>query len=117
MWSEFVEIEGKTVKRFEYVGESDRQNEPTEAHRALSSTLRKCETIERGKLGKSQQTLLERLISALRVAFLMGGVGAFLGMLAFRHKTKHTKFKVLLPLFAVLNIAAVAAGYYYLFLR
>ena len=43
MWDNLVEIDDKTVKRFEYVGESDRQHELTEAHRALLSTLQKCE--------------------------------------------------------------------------
>ena len=40
-----------------------------EAKTALTSTLQKCEKIDEGKrLGKSQQTLLERRIKALRVA-------------------------------------------------
>jgi len=47
-------------------------------------------------------------------AFLMGGFGAMLGMSYFRHKTKHWEFKVMLPVFAVLNIAAVAAVFYWL---
>ncbi len=42
--------------------------ELSEAHRALLSTLRKCEKIDASKLGKAQQTLLERRISALNVA-------------------------------------------------
>ncbi len=40
----------------------------------------------------------------LTVAFLGGGIGSFLGMYAFRHKTKHVKFLVLFPLAAVLSI-------------
>jgi len=36
-----------------------------EAHRALLSTLHKCEKMDRAKLGKSQRTLLERRIAAL----------------------------------------------------
>ncbi len=39
-----------------------------EAHKSLLSTLQKCEKIDREKLGKSQKTLLERRISALKVA-------------------------------------------------
>ena len=40
-----------------------------EAKTALTSTLRKCEKIDEGKkLGKSQQTLLDRRIKALRLA-------------------------------------------------
>jgi len=42
--------------------------ELSEAHRALLSTLFKCEKIDLTKLGKSQRTLLERRIIALRVA-------------------------------------------------
>lgn len=45
-------------------------------------------------------------------AFLMGGIGAITGMLFFRHKTKHMKFKILLPLALVFNIAVTAALYY-----
>jgi len=40
-------------------------------------------------------------------AFLMGGIGAFLGMTIFRHKTKHLKFKLLVPLAMVINVAVV----------
>lgn len=42
--------------------------ELNEAHRALLSTLHKCEKINLEKLGKSQRTLLERRISALKIA-------------------------------------------------
>lgn len=38
----------------------------------------------------------------LLIAFLGGGAGAFLGMMIFRHKTRHLKFVVLLPLSALL---------------
>ncbi len=41
----------------------------------------------------------------LLVAFLGGSLGAFLGMELFRHKTKHAKFKILVPLFLILHIA------------
>ena len=39
----------------------------------------------------------------LTSAFLMGGGGAYLGMEFFRHKTKHCSFKILVPLFCVMN--------------
>ena len=42
--------------------------ELSEAHRALLSTLKKCEKIDMPKLGKSQQTLLTRRIDALKIA-------------------------------------------------
>ena len=71
MWDNPIEVDGKTVKRFEFVGESgnsDRQYELTEAHRALLSTLHKCEKIDGSKMGKPQQTLLERRIAAFKLA-------------------------------------------------
>lgn len=42
-----------------------------EAHRALLSTLHKCQKMDATKLGKSQQTLLERRIAALKVALAL----------------------------------------------
>jgi hypothetical protein len=45
--------------------------ELSEAHRALLSTLYKCEKMDATKLGKSQQTLLERRIAALKVALTL----------------------------------------------
>lgn len=41
----------------------------------------------------------------LLVAFLCGSLGALLGMEVFRHKTKHAKFRILVPLFLILHIA------------
>jgi hypothetical protein len=43
-----------------------------EAKKALTSTLHKCEKINDGKkLGKSQQTLLDRRIKAIRLALIL----------------------------------------------
>ena len=44
----------------------------------------------------------------LGLALLGGSIGALLGMKAFRHKTKHRKFTVLVPLFLVMQIALAA---------
>lgn len=60
---------------------------------------------QRGKWRISENALI---LSAL----LMGGVGALLGMNSFRHKTKHLKFRIVVPLAVVLNIAIVAAYIY-----
>lgn len=38
------------------------------------------------------------------VAFLGGGIGVFIGMHTFHHKTKHIKFIVLFPFAAILYI-------------
>lgn len=66
----------------------------------------------KAKLSKhriSEKTLLS-------VALLMGGVGALLGMKTFRHKTKHLKFVVLVPVATLLTVAVFAAcGYIILF--
>ena len=42
-------------------------------------------------------------------AFLMGGLGAMVGMSVLRHKTQHIQFKILVPVALVLNIAIVVA--------
>lgn len=41
------------------------------------------------------------------VAALFGGVGTTLGMIIFRHKTKHWYFVVFMPLLAALNLIIV----------
>ena len=41
----------------------------------------------------------------LLIAALGGAIGALLGMELFRHKTRHVKFRVLVPLFLILHIA------------
>ena len=45
--------------------------------------------------------------SLLLVAFLGGAVGAFLGMQIFRHKTKHIRFVVLVPVAIIADAALV----------
>ena len=48
---------------------------------------------------KGSNRIPERTL--LWVARLGGGVGCWLGMMLFRHKTKHTRFMVLVPLWTV----------------
>lgn len=43
----------------------------------------------------------ERIL--LAVAFAGGSLGSLLGMYAARHKTKHLKFRLLLPLFLLIQ--------------
>ncbi len=43
----------------------------------------------------------------LSMAFCMGGFGAFLGMQILRHKTRHLKFVICVPLAMLLNIAVI----------
>ncbi len=47
----------------------------------------------------------------LGCGFLLGGVGGLLGMAICRHKTKHARFLILMPLFALLSLIVVAATY------
>lgn len=47
------------------------------------------------------------------LAALGGGLGAWLGMRIFRHKTKHIKFIVFVPLFLILHIAWIAFLIFY----
>ena len=41
----------------------------------------------------------------LLIALLMGGVGAMFGMILFNHKTSKMKFRLLVPMLALLNVA------------
>ena len=40
-------------------------------------------------------------------AFLGGAFGGLCGMVFFRHKTKHMSFKIIVPLLAIIQIAAI----------
>ena len=46
----------------------------------------------------------------LGVAFLLGGVGSWLGMKVFRHKTDHLKFKLGLPLAVIVNVVIITVA-------
>ena len=41
-------------------------------------------------------------------AILGGGIGAFLGMQVFRHKTRHTQFVVGIPLIMIIQLILIA---------
>ena len=61
--------------------------------------------VDKRKAKKGEWRISEKTL--LLIALLFGGAGAYLGMLAFRHKTKHTAFTVLVPLFAFLGLGAM----------
>ena len=46
----------------------------------------------------------------LLCAFLLGGLGALMGMVLFHHKTAKMKFRILVPLAMILN--GVALGFF-----
>ena len=50
--------------------------------------------------------------SLLLLAGLFGAIGGVLGMYLFRHKTKHPRFQILMPLFAFLQLLLLAATIY-----
>lgn len=58
--------------------------------------------IDKQRAIKKKWRIPERTL--ILIAFAGGGLGAFFGMYVFRHKTKHMKFVVLLPLSAVLYV-------------
>jgi uncharacterized membrane protein YsdA (DUF1294 family) len=67
--------------------------------------------IDKRKAIKSKRRISEK--SLILCAFIMGSVGALLGMSVFRHKTKHLKFKLLLPVALIINTGIVALVWYY----
>ncbi|MBR3786474.1 MAG: DUF1294 domain-containing protein [Firmicutes bacterium] len=60
--------------------------------------------IDKRKAVKDQWRIPEATL--LGVAFVGGSIGAWAGMQVFRHKTKHWKFKILVPVFFLMQVAA-----------
>jgi len=56
--------------------------------------------IDKRKAARNAWRIRERTL--ILIAFIGGGIGSFLGMYIFHHKTKHTKFVILLPLAAII---------------
>ena len=67
--------------------------------------------VDKAKAKKGSWRTPEKTLIAL--AFLFGSPGAFLGMKVFRHKTKHIKFQILVPLAFLLHL--VLAGVVFAF--
>ena len=63
--------------------------------------------IDKWKAKRGSWRISEKAL--LLSAFCFGGLGAFLGMRIFRHKTKHWYFAVFVPIFMILQIAMIAA--------
>ena len=68
--------------------------------------------LDKRRAKQNRRRISEKIL--LLSAALLGGPGALLGMYAFRHKTKHTKFKVGVPLLLVLNVILAIILYRYL---
>jgi len=58
--------------------------------------------IDKVKAKSNQWRIPEKTL--LLVAFIGGGIGTAMGMKVFRHKTKHPKFTILVPLSVILYI-------------
>lgn len=58
--------------------------------------------LDKRKAVKRQWRISEAVL--LGIALCGGSVGALLGMKLFHHKTKHWKFKILVPLFVLVHV-------------
>jgi len=65
---------------------------------------------DKRKAVRGRRRIRERTL--LLWSFLLGGVGAFWGMRAFRHKTKHKLFIICVPLAAILNVLTAMLLFY-----
>ena len=63
--------------------------------------------IDKSKAKRGVHRISEKAL--LLAAALLGGLGALLGMSVCRHKTKHLKFTIGVPLLLIVNIAIVLA--------
>lgn len=67
--------------------------------------------IDKRKAIKGFRRIPEKTLFLL--SLLGGSFGAFLGMYAFRHKTKHLSFKIGFPLILILHMAIVFCILYF----
>ena len=63
--------------------------------------------VDKSKAQKKAHRISEATL--ITCAFLMGGIGALLGMSIFRHKTNKPKFKILVPIAVIINLVIIAA--------
>ena len=61
--------------------------------------------LDKRKAKKKKFRIPERAL--LWMARIGGGVGSWIGIMLFHHKTKHTKFKVLVPLWTVIWLVGI----------
>ena len=61
--------------------------------------------IDKRKAMKNRWRIPEATL--LGIAFIGGSIGAWVGMQTFRHKTKHWNFKILVPLFFIMQVAGI----------
>lgn len=68
--------------------------------------------IDKQKAKKKKRRISEKTL--LICSLLGGGIGGFLGMIFFRHKTKHLLFKILVPIGVGITIVLIYCIYTYL---
>ena len=61
--------------------------------------------IDKNKAKKGSYRISEKAIFV--TALLLGGIGVYVGMYKFRHKTKHLSFTIGIPVCIVLNIISI----------
>jgi len=61
--------------------------------------------MDKQKAKKRQYRIPEKKL--LTASFLFGGIGAAIGMYGLRHKTKHLKFKLSIPIALLLTIGTL----------
>ena len=71
--------------------------------------------VDKSKAKKGRWRIPEKTLLLFAACF--GGLGAFLGMRIFRHKTKHTSFKIIVPMCMLLQFIIIAAGAYFFYIR
>ncbi|WKA56182.1 DUF1294 domain-containing protein [Planococcus shixiaomingii] len=65
--------------------------------------------IDKAQARKRGQRIPEK--NLWTAAIFGGGIGAYLGMMMFRHKTKHTNFRVGFLLLAAIDVAIILWSY------
>jgi len=61
---------------------------------------------DKAKAKKDKRRISEKAL--ILVALIMGGLGALLGMVVFRHKTNKLKFTIGVPVCLLVNIGVIA---------
>ena len=61
--------------------------------------------IDKKKAIRNEHRIRESVL--LWIARLGGAIGSWLGIKVFRHKTKHTKFRIVVPLWMIIWIVAI----------
>lgn len=71
--------------------------------------------VDKAKAKKGKWRIPEKTLLLFAACF--GGLGAFLGMKIFRHKTKHTSFKIIVPVSMIIQFILIAAGTYFFVIK